>query len=112
MIMQMNLVNEYWSPENVSDKWKKLLFQFPNKTNLWMTYLLQLQTDLLQMKVSNVLESYRKCFQMLIGVIEGNVKSHQKEESATDKLFLLFLQLVIFLWKAGSLFFLLDFVFQ
>ena len=110
MIMQMNLVNEYWSPENVSDKWKKLLFQFPNKTNLWMTYLLQLQTDLLQMKVSNVLESYRKCFQMLIGVIEGNVKSHQKEESATDKLFLLFLQLVIFLWKAGRLFFLLDFI--
>ena len=110
MIMQMNLVNEYWSPENVSDKWKKLLFQFPNKTDLWMTYLLQLQTDLLQMKVSNVLESYRKCFQMLIGIIEGNVKSHQKEESATDKLFLLFLQLVIFLWKAGRLFFLSDFI--
>ena len=104
MIMQMNLVNDYWTPENVSDKWKKLLFQFPNKTNLWMTYLLQLQTDVLQMKVSNVLESYRKCFQMLIGILEGNVKSHQKEESATDKLFLLFLQLVIFLWKAGRLF--------
>jgi len=101
MIYQMNLLKEITPSSKMIDKWKNMIFRFPNRSRLWKEYLLFIQTDLITMKVSNVIDVYRKAFQMLTGVLKGSIKSHPVEDYAVDQLFLIYLQFIIFLWQAG-----------
>ena len=102
IIKYMHLVNDIWTHDKIKKQWKDVLFRLPNRSILWRHYLLYLQSDMLSMKVTAVIDAYRNAFRMLVGIYNGTVQSHQLEENAEEELLVLFLQMVIFLWQAGK----------
>lgn len=103
MLRHMRLVKDLWPPADVKEKWKKLLFQFPNRSTMWLDYLTFVQTELIGMNLTSVLDAYRKCFRMLLGIHYGTMKSHQPEVNAVDGLLMVFVHLLLFFWQAGLL---------
>lgn len=101
VLRHMRLVKDLWSPKDVKEKWKKLLFQFPNRSVLWLEYLTFVQTDLIGMTVTKVLEAYRKCFMMLLSIHRGIRISHKPEVNSVDGLLMVLVHLLLFLWQSG-----------
>lgn len=109
ILKHMNLVKRVWSPDRITERWRKLVFQFPNRSLFWAEYLCHVQTDILSKKtVSQTVELYRKAFKMLIGIHKGDVTSHKRELNSMDGIIMLLNQMILYLWQAGR--YLLSFV--
>ena len=104
ILRYMVLLKEVWAPNDVKEKWNKLLFQFPNRSRMWLEYLNFMQTDLIGMTVNNVIDVYRKCFRMLLGVHSGKMKSHAAELNSCDGLVMVVVHLLVFMWQSGKLY--------
>eukprot|EP00111_Clytia_hemisphaerica_P007753 TCONS_00022514-protein len=101
ILKYMHLVKQVWTHEQMKERWKKFVFQFPNRSILWMEYLQHLQTELVRMTVSQVIDVYRKAFRMLLGIHNGDIKSHKREKNSIDGITMLLNQMIIFIWQAG-----------
>lgn len=103
ILKHMDLVKIVWPPDQMTERWRKLVFQFPNRSQFWAEYLCHVQTDILSKKtVSQTVDLYRKAFRMLIGIHKGDVTSHKRELNSMDGILMLFNQMILFLWQAGK----------
>ena len=110
ILKHMDLVKRVWAPDRMAERWRKLVFQFPNRSVFWAEYLCHVQSDILvKMTVTQTLDLYRKAFRMLIGIHRGIVKSHKRELNSMDGILLLLNQMILFLWQAGKCFILFCF---
>ena len=101
-IKRMHLVKVVSPSDKVHQDWKELLVKFPNKYILWHEYLLFVQSDMLLMTVPKVMLVFQKCFRMLLGIYRGTIRTHKPEDDALQELLVIFIHMVVFLWKAGK----------
>jgi len=105
ILKHMHLVKEIWSSSDVKEKWKKLVFQFPNRSSIWLEYTLFMQSDLVRTSVNQVVDMYRKAFRMLLAIQNGVMRSHRREANSSDGIVMVLTQFVLFLWQAGISFY-------
>ena len=97
----MEYCREILDPVEVNKKWTKFTFNNPQKGQLWLNFLIYVQSDFPHFSVSKVLESYGKCFKMMSDISEGAIKTPKPDSNHLEIMLAIFVQYCLFLYLSG-----------
>jgi hypothetical protein len=98
----LTLCNDLWESSRLMDRWRKVLFAYPNKAVLWRKYLYFVQSRFSTFTFRKAQKVYDKCFSTLLPIKEGTFVSHQAEEGLEEDMLDLFVQHCKFMKQSGT----------
>ena len=103
MTAHLQLSNSVVTPEKLLEKWKKIIFIHPNKTELWKQYIHFAQSNFSIFSFDKVVSIYHKCLETLSSIKEGKFASHKPEGNVESDMLDLFVLLCHFMRQSGKL---------
>ena len=77
LLRQMALAGEVWEDDRLMRRWKDLVFQQPNKLQLWLSYIEFCQSRFSSFALPSLISLYTKCLSTVSAIQEGTLKSHK-----------------------------------
>ncbi len=97
----MGLIQEIWETEKVVRRWKDLVFQQPNKSRLWLSYIEFCQSRFSSFSTSSLTALYTKALLTLSSIQDGRLKSHRPDPDTPSSLLSIFVLYCNFLRQMG-----------
>lgn len=101
LIGHMNLVQELWETEKLVRRWKDLVFQQPNKSQLWLSYIEFCQSRFSSFSTSSLTALYKKALSTLSSIQDGRLVSHRPDPDTSTSLLSIFVLYCNFLRQTG-----------
>lgn len=98
----LELCSDVWQDNQLVERWRKVVFNHPNKAVLWRKYLSFVQSRFSTFTFRKAQKVYNKCFSTLLPIKEGSFASHQAEEGIEEDMLDLFVQHCKFMKQSGD----------
>ncbi|KAK7074930.1 hypothetical protein SK128_027587 [Halocaridina rubra] len=92
---------DLWDDKKLKQEWGTLLFNFPNKINVWHQYLAFMETHFTSYNLSNVVNAFSKCTEKLLQIKNGTFITHSPPSDIGMSLVDITLQLA-YVWKQAG----------
>ena len=102
LLRQMALAQEVWEDERILHRWKDLVFQQPNKLQLWLGYIEFCQSRFSSFALPSLSSLYTKCLSTVSSIQDGTLKSHKPDADTPHFLLAVFMLYCSFLKQAGQ----------
>ncbi|XP_031560255.1 nuclear exosome regulator NRDE2-like [Actinia tenebrosa] len=101
VMYHLELCSDVWEDIQLMERWRKVVFAYPNKTVLWRKYLSFVQSRFSTFTFRKAQRVYDKCFSTLLPIKEETFVSHQAEEGIEEDMLDLFVQHCKFMKQSG-----------